>query len=808
MLRYRFPWATVLLVAVLPAVAEGQTVLPIPNGDFSRGLEGWRLHENAIMPSLSDEQAAKGTHALKIVDDCPQQSSRATATRVPIDGAGAYEIRGMHFPVSGDGLGIYVRVLDRDGRNLSGESHLRGLGGSDRRWRRFALPFYTPDEAAFLELQLHSYSHALVEAYLDDLHFVKLDKGMEPPWEGTYKIRAHETERLTPADIVGPDGIVYPNWTKTGVQGGIPEVPVFAEIERFGGRADAGVDSSAALQAAIEAAGAVGGGGAILFGEGTYYLDYPVTIRDDGVVIRGQGADKTRLVFRYAIPENGVAFYALPPGTRVGRNTRIEMHCRPQDLMKMEIFVGQERIGAWERSLHSGNTFAFARNGRDVVARVPDGEHTLRGVATYRDGSELTGELPIVVDSNYRDSRRPPSSRAAITFEGAGFTGPRILLAEDGRRGDMALTLESTDALQAGDQIIIDGPATERWKTLTRNRCPWGVYRRYALVVESVQGNRIAVTQPLRIDFPVVDESWVQKVVPVQYGGVEDLAIEQTEDLWISAVLFSNAWNCWARGVDVHMAGRFPVYGNMAKWCEIRDCVFDDAWYKGGGGTAYAGWELSWDCLMENVTTYKYRHAPLFQWSASGNVIRKSVFHQSDGQWHAGWTNENLFEQCVIDAATGTGSYGYGMWASPPEDEAHGPNGPRNVVYNCDVRSPRTGLWMGGMNENWLILHNRFVVEQGQGVFAKTASFDHIIQGNVFVLADERSPMVFLATPDCIGVEIISNRLYGGSGRFVGGAGKPALLEENEAFPLHDAPRPQPEVPSIYEWQQQHRGKR
>jgi hypothetical protein len=195
------------------------------------------------------------------------------------------------------------------------------------------------------------------------------------------------------------------------------------------------------------------------------------------------------------------------------------------------------------------------------------------------------------------------------------------------------------------------------------------------------------------------------------------------------------------------------------------------------------------------------RHAPLFQWAASGCVIRKSVFHESDGQWHAGWTNENLIERCVIESVRGHGGYGYGMWASPPEDAAHGPNGPRNVVYHCNVSSPRAGLWMGGMNENWLILHNRFIVEKGPGVFAKPTSFDHIIQDNVFILKDAASAMVSLNSPDCIGTEIIDNKLYGGNGKFLSGKAKPARMEENETFPLALVPKPMPPVLSIYEWQ-------
>lgn len=199
------------------------------------------------------------------------------------------------------------------------------------------------------------------------------------------------------------------------------------------------------------------------------------------------------------------------------------------------------------------------------------------------------------------------------------------------------------------------------------------------------------------------------------------------------------------------------------------------------------------------------RHAPLFQWAASGCVIRKSVFHESDGQWHAGWTNENLIEQCVIESVRGHGGYGYGMWSSPPQDAAHGPNGPRNVVYNCDVSSERAGIWMGGMNENWLILHNRFIVDNGPGVSAETVSFDHIIKDNVFVLKDNKSPMVTLGTPDCTGIEIIGNRLYGGNGRFLAGKVSQTLVKDNKSFPLGEAPRPAPKVASIYEWQNKQR---
>jgi len=661
-----------------------------------------------------------------------------------------------------------------------------------------------------------------------------VEAGSEVPWQRQYKIKPDETDRLTPADVVGPDGLVYPNWTKCGVQGGIPKpcpqvaglmvsprtlrqaqgrpcagVYPTASIEDFEGYANDEVADNQALTEACEAAGKMGGG-AVLLGEGTYYLDRPVTVRYDNVVIRGKGPDKTRLIFRYSLPANGVTFYYPPSGSRVGRNTLLEMHAEPTGLMKMTMMVDDVVIGMWSRGEHSGNTFAFARYGRDAIGKVSDGRHMLKGIAEYKDGSKQLAEIPIILDSGFDDKRAVADSRAVITFAGRGLVGRKPRLVNDGKRGDLTLKLKSTEGLKVGDCILIDGPATERWKTLTKNACKWGTYRNYEVIVTDIKDNIISISQPLRIEFPVIDGSYVQKVEPIQHCGIESVYIEQTANLWISSVIFYHGWNCWARDVTVKKCGRFPVYGSMAKWCEIRDCVFDDAWFKGGGGTAYVGWDRCWDCLMENVETFKMRHAPLFQWAASGCVIRKSIFHESDGQWHAGWTHENLIEQCVIESVRGHGGYGYGMWASPPEDDAHGPNGPRNVVYNCDVSSPQTGLWMGGMNENWLILYSRFVVNKGPGVFAKTASFDHIIKGNVFVLKDGKSPMVLLATPDCIGVEIVENRLYGGNppeADFVSGEGEPSVVKDNKSLPLGDAPRPMPDVPSIYEWQKSNRGR-
>ncbi len=94
------------------------------------------------------------------------------------------------------------------------------------------------------------------------------------------------------------------------------------------------------------------------------------------------------------------------------------------------------------------------------------------------------------------------------------------------------------------------------------------------------------------------------------------------------------------------------------------------------------------------------------------------------------------------------------------------------MVYNCDVTSERDGVYGRGASENWIFLHNRFVVTGlgAGGFYAESGFFDTIIRNNVFVLKDPSKPMLlFLRTPDCVGIELIGNTVYGGNGKLVEG---------------------------------------
>ena len=695
-------------------MSESNLTIPILNGDFEQGEDGWNIAKDRGDCGITREGVPDGKRALRIVTDRARNGAKIEGPMTPCPGPGTVELRGQVRACSGRQLGLWIREYDADGVMLpSSQDNWGELGGDSGQWHKLVRQVVLDERTTHLQLFFLAYpgEGQTIEVYVRDLSFVRLPLRI-PPWASQYKLKPDDHDRLTPADVVGPDGLVYPNWRNVGVEGGIPDVPVSLELE-----AAPETDISGALQDAVNGVGGRGGG-AIQIGEGTFYLDHPVSVTHNKVVIRGAGREATRLVFRYSIVNPQAKLPAGWPGPSV------------------------------------------------------------------------------------------------FTFRGGHLDERERFLAADGKRGDTVLKLKESDGLNVGDHFVLRAPVTKRWQAITgdRSKGDWGV-RTNQYRVRAIDGNVIQIGEPLRIDYPVADGSSIRTVTPIQYCGLESMTIEHACRMRFDTLTSLWAWNCWARDLNVIDAGCSGVHFRAAKRCEVRNCEFTgfDArvhrahhnWW------GYAGFTQSVDCLMENTVWHRFRHGPQVQFGAQGNVIRNSTFEGSDAQWHAGWSTENLFENCIVTHGP-HGSYGYGAYATGSDDQTHGPNGPRNVVYQCDFKSPREGVMLCGVNENWLFLHNRFVVEQGAGFTALRGSFDHILRNNTFVLRDGESPMVRLRTPDCVGIELFENRLYGGSGKIVEGATKVAVDENNKALPaLKDGvpERPVANPPSIYDWQQKEKSK-
>ncbi len=770
-------------------------IINLPNPGFEEGIEGWKIgKEDSDITAVNAEAARTGKAGLRITDKSGKAGSSLYSKSFPAIPDKEYVAQCYSRCVQGTGgSGMYLQFLDAEGKQLSGSSPEFAPLTGVRNWTKSEISAYAPDKTVSVRIWFHSYGSAVVTEDIDDVLLYEAEPSAfsNRPWEPQYKIRSDEKRKLTAADIIGPDGIVYPDFRYAGVRGGIPEVP---GVKDLSGSIKTDSDISGILMKAVDEIPQTGG--AILIPEGRFYLGSPVQITRSNIVIRGAGRDKTRLVFNYAIPKKSLQFYGIEPKIPFGY---FEVHANPENLRGIYLYSGDELVKSVVYHQHWGNTFFLRIWNGEVLKKIGAGIHKLRAKAEYEDGTKVEKEIETLV-SETQPLERAPTMPGVIEFTGE-KTGSKILLSKDGIRGSTSVTIGDTSSFVVGDIFEIEAPASQRWNDLVKNACKWGSYRVNQYRITGIDGKTLQFGQPLRIDFPVIDGSFVIKLNTVERSGMEDLTIEQTENLWINSASFSYTWNCWVKNVKTVKSGRNITYFMNSKHGEIRNCIFDDAWFKGGGGTAYAGFERAFDCLMENVESFNLRHGPNLNWACAGNVIRNSTFHGSDAQWHCGWSHENLFENCVISPDGKDGDYGFGFYATPPEDNAHGPIGPRNVVYNCDASSPKDGMQIKGMNENWIILYNRLNIGKGRAIFFRKASFDHIVNGNVFCIKEAQNPVILLNDPDCVGNEFRNNKFYGATSPAIGGRAKPLIDENNQVFPYEEAPRPAPVIPSIFEWQ-------
>ena len=98
-----------------------------------------------------------------------------------------------------------------------------------------------------------------------------------------------------------------------GIPGGIPDVPVVADVRKFGAIGDGIADDTAAINKAIDA---VSTSGAVLFPTGTYLITSMLKIRKS-VVLRGEGAANTTLLFNVKGDAINVITYKRGPWVKL-----------------------------------------------------------------------------------------------------------------------------------------------------------------------------------------------------------------------------------------------------------------------------------------------------------------------------------------------------------------------------------------------------------------------------------------------------------------------------------------------------------
>ena len=637
------------------------------------------------------------------------------------------------------------------------------------------------------------------------------------------------------ADLVGPDGRLYPDFRRAGAHPG-PRPDLVLSLADFGGRPNDGKDDTAAFQAALAELDAKKGG-TLRLAAGQYQLSHPLCITSDNTWIKGAGKDLTRIEFTYELKPGEIRFAGLADQQTVPLDTTVEVHAYPgpgDSTYAEKAPPGQLKL------------LTLSANGKVVATRKQDeggpfnvaiplwrittaaGPLALTAKVEWTDGKTAETQLTLNVESTYlpEGQRRLKRYEAAFTFIGDEWTHRswyRWPLATDAARGATRLTPArgetfpraldlpfiaregfppaASAALKPGDSVAVTVFPTPEWKKATGN-VPDFARNNFARVA-AIEGDTIILDRPLRIDFPVAEKARLDARFPIRNGGVEGFTLVQTKQIWTHGILFQNAEDCIVRDVRVVKAGRNPVAIESSLQCEISDSEFDDGWYQIGGGTSYLGLGTSFDCLIQRIKTTRLRHAPIVNWSAAGNVFSQSSFYQSDANWHSGWCHENLVEACTIDASKGSGSYGWGIYTSRPET-GHGSTGPRNVFWGNTILSPQTGAFLGGAVQGTAIVYNRFVVSQGPGVEAMSQTTGTSLIGNQFFISNANQPF-FKNHRTGTGWEVVNNTIYGGNGNLTIASSPARAKESGNIFKPLVAPAgiapPRPPAASLREWQ-------
>ncbi len=437
------------------------------------------------------------------------------------------------------------------------------------------------------------------------------------------------------------------DYSYAGYRGGdrpLPEVagPVFDVVVDFGADASGFSDATAAIQNAINAAAAAGGG-VVYLPAGTFQLSLPanatacLTIRHSQIILRGAG-----------------------PGLTFLHNTTTDMRGH------RVIQVREPRGGSWINS--AGPAVPITRDETGPTRTLQ-----LESVADFSTGDQIVVYNPVTPDF-VNDLNMGP-----------GADGVNWLDSMDAVRGPRNLRrIESIDT--AARTITLDAPT--RWQLRTRDAA--SVYLAPPSLSEvGLEHFSIGNTRHPGTGWAESDYTNPAKAA---YQTHDSYLIELAglTDGWVQNVKTYNPGN--ANGA--HMLSN----GLTLNWCRhvtIRQTTMARAQYGGGGGNGY-GIRLNSanECLVLECETGWVRHGYVF-WRTenSGNVVSGCYDHDSGTQQgdgtpaqtagagsdhHGIFSHSNLLDNNRVERSRLEAAYRGNSGSNP----AHGTSSSQSVFWN------------------------------------------------------------------------------------------------------------------------------
>ncbi|KAB8161960.1 hypothetical protein FH609_025455 [Streptomyces sp. 3MP-14] len=444
-----------------------------------------------------------------------------------------------------------------------------------------------------------------------------------------------------------------PDVSHAGYRGGapIPDVPTVVRAADHGAVPDGTTDNTDAIQRAIIAA-ADAGGGAVALAAGDYRCDGFLRLNRSGVVLRGEGQDRTRIVFTRSLEEilgpnleDGKSQWCWSGGLIwIGPTDTFDSRLQLLDWAGQPVDMAQNQTNSWEqwRGGGDGEGSRLAR----VVGDPP------RGTATVK--VDTTAQLIA-------------GRHALMTWRSRGAEGDFGLLK---RLGAHPLMRDGYD-----------------WPTADRMYAPATPRFRWPVRIASLTAEHVALAQPLRIgvtaaeldtDFQtmgqVITESGVEHLTIVT-AGAHDPAEGHLTDRGANGIFFNRVIDCWARDIAIEQAENGVLFSCAKSVTVERFAVRSEL--KVHHFTAVRS--FSADILQQDFTLDAPRvwHGINHEWLASGCVWSRGHLAHGTFDSHRGLPFDNVRTEITLER--NDGQVGGAPYAGPR-------NGRRIAHWNVENR--------------------------------------------------------------------------------------------------------------------------
>lgn len=460
-------------------------------------------------------------------------------------------------------------------------------------------------------------------------------------------VAAQEAEKAWSSALYGEDWSPLPglsfaddkiiqDFSFAGYGKGEREIPDLAGVRRFDVVADFAADPSgktdatAAIQKAIDAA-ASAGGGVVYLPAGTYRIRpeknrrYALCVRKSGVVLRGDGPDKTFLLNgSFEMREKVILLFQAPSDAEWNRPGKVSSFLAA-DLMGPSVEIAVEDVSGFNA-------------GDSIVIRC---KPTKEWVLDHHETDWLGEEDKIGSIQYYRKIVSVNREKNLLTID-----VPTRYYLKTRDRPEVYLKSGMIENVGVEDLSIgnIEHPGKDGWKNLDF-AAPDGDYTR-----------RLAESRGLPEDFAKerksafdVHASYAISMVNVKDGWIRNVQSFQAE---------GNKTGCHLLSNGVRLKESVGV--------TVERCIFQRPQYGGGGGNGYMfRLDSSNECLVRECRAEASRHGfSVSGMSSSGNVFFRCLDkdtarqtgatgqEQTEGRssdHHQWFSHSNLFDNCTAD---------------------------------------------------------------------------------------------------------------------------------------------------------------